>query len=153
MLTEGSDTRRAFSVVEELGARHILNWRRRDVWTRELPWGGAFGTAEGLARLYAGLLNGHVSARAIERVSPPISWSEHDRVLHKPMGFSQGFVKEGSAMFSPHSEGFGHPGAGGCLGWADPVSGVSIGYVMNHMSWRVRSPRALALCHALYACL
>ena len=55
-------------------------------------------------------------------------------------------------MFSPNLASFGHPGMGGALGWCDPVAEVTIGYVMNRLDWRVRSPRALALCRALYAC-
>jgi len=39
---------------------------------------------------------------------------------------------------------------GGALGWCDPVEGLTFGYVMNLMDWRVRSPRCVALCHALY---
>jgi hypothetical protein len=36
------------------------------------------------------------------------------------------------------------------LGWCDPKAGLSIGYTMNRMDWRVRSPRTLALCNAIY---
>jgi CubicO group peptidase (beta-lactamase class C family) len=39
---------------------------------------------------------------------------------------------------------------GGALGWCDPVKKLAIGYVMNRLDWRVRSPRAMALCRALY---
>ena len=35
--------------------------------------------------------------------------------------------------FSPGRESFGHPGAGGSLGMADPESGTGFGYVMNRM--------------------
>jgi CubicO group peptidase (beta-lactamase class C family) len=69
------------------------------------------------------------------------------------MGFSLGFVKEESHLFSPYSEAFGHPGAGGCVGFADPPRKLAFGYVMNRMDWRLRSPRCLALCHAVYRCL
>jgi len=34
----------------------------------------------------------------------------------------------------------------------DPVHQIALGYVMNRMDWRVRSPRAPALCRALYDC-
>ena len=44
-------------------------------------------------------------------------------------------------------------GAGGALVWADPVAKVAIGYAMNKMDHMIRSPRALALCHAVYACV
>ena len=80
------------------------------------------------------------------------SW-EHDRVLCKPMGFTLGFVKEQAHLFSPNISSFGHPGAGGPLGWADPEERLSIGYVMNRMDYHIRSKRALTLCHAIYDCL
>ena len=35
-------------------------------------------------------------------------------------------------MLSPRS--FGHPGAGGSIGFADPDTGISFGYVMNKMA-------------------
>jgi CubicO group peptidase (beta-lactamase class C family) len=76
-----------------------------------------------------------------------------DQVLRKPMGFSQGFVKEETRMFSPNTVAFMHPGAGGSLGMADPKEGIAMAYVMNQMGHHVRSPRALALCHSLYRCL
>jgi CubicO group peptidase (beta-lactamase class C family) len=79
-------------------------------------------------------------------------WSEHDEVLQKPVGWSHGFLKEERHMFSPTPESFGHAGMGGALGWADPVHELAIGYVMNRMDFRIRSPRALALCRTLYEC-
>ena len=79
-----------------------------------------------------------------------MSWSNRDRVLQKPLGWSRGFLKEQRHLFSPNAESFGHAGMGGALGWCDPVEGLTFGYVMNHMDWRVRSPRCLALCRALY---
>jgi CubicO group peptidase (beta-lactamase class C family) len=125
----------------------------------ELAWANAHVTARGLARVYAALAHGGsigevrlLSSEAIDAVRRRRSWGI-DRVLHKPMGFSLGFVKEEPHLFSPNPESFGHPGAGGALGWADPTRHVAIGYVMNRMSWRLRSPRALALCHAIYASL
>ena len=81
-----------------------------------------------------------------------VSWSKRDRVLHKPLGWSHGFLKEERHVFSPTPQSFGHAGLGGALGWCDPVHELTFGYVMNRMDWRVRSPRALGLCHALYEC-
>jgi len=40
----------------------------------------------------------------------------------------------------------------GALGWCDPVKELTFGYAMNNLDWRVRSPRAVALCRALYQC-
>jgi CubicO group peptidase (beta-lactamase class C family) len=35
---------------------------------------------------------------------------------------------------------FGHPGAGGRLGFADPESGCAVGYACNGMLWDGRTP-------------
>jgi CubicO group peptidase (beta-lactamase class C family) len=80
------------------------------------------------------------------------SWSSRDAVLNKPLGWSQGFLKEQRHLFSPNPESFGHAGMGGSLGWCDPIEGIALGYVMNKMDWRVRSPRILQLCRSLYDC-
>ena len=49
---------------------------------------------------------------------------------------------------------FGHAGAGGSLGYADPESGVGYGYVMNQMhSGIAGDPRAIALNDAVRSCL
>lgn len=124
----------------------------------ELPWMNALVSARALATVYAALAgDGAVDGVRLVRPEalPPLharqSWSERDRVMCKPLGWSQGFLKDEPGMFSAGTAGFGHPGAGGALGWADPERGIAIGYVMNRMDWRIRSPRARALCDAIGA--
>ena len=49
---------------------------------------------------------------------------------------------------------FGHAGAGGSLGQADPDSGVGYGYVMNQMLAGIAGdPRTVRLNDAVRACL
>jgi CubicO group peptidase (beta-lactamase class C family) len=79
-------------------------------------------------------------------------WSDCDAVLGKPLGWAQGFLKEDDGVFSPNRTSFGHPGMGGALGWCDPSNQLAFAYTMNRCDWRIRSPRALALCQALYQC-
>lgn len=154
-----SITGRAF-LNPSLGPTRFEALNDPDVQALELPWMNAITTARGLARLY-GALAGDGALDGVRLVRPetlrPLrqrqSWTERDRVLHKPLGFAQGFVKDELHLFSPNPAAFGHPGAGGALGWADPDAGLAIGYVMNRMDWRIRSPRALALCHAAYRAL
>lgn len=109
-------------------------WNRPEVLAAELPSSNGVGTAVGLSRLYA-LLIGEVDgqrlldpatvARATEvQVSGP------DRVIGLPMAFGLGFMTPPPG--APAGS-FGHTGAGGSLGMADPAAGWSLGYVMNQM--------------------
>jgi len=155
-----SDTRYAFRHPAELGLKGLQNFNARRVHAMELPWANGIGNARGLARVYGALANGGaldgvrlVRPETLEPLKRRQSWVEQDRVLQKPMGFAQGFIKEETRLFSPNPAAFGHPGAGGTLGFADPDEALGIGYVMNQMAHQVRSPRAIELCHALYRCL
>jgi CubicO group peptidase (beta-lactamase class C family) len=54
--------------------------------------------------------------------------------------------------FGPNRDAFGHPGAGGSLGFADPSARIGFGYVTNRMgSGVVIDSRPQALIDALYA--
>jgi CubicO group peptidase (beta-lactamase class C family) len=52
---------------------------------------------------------------------------------------------------------FGHGGAGGSLGYADPDRGIGFGYTMNKMwdlgSFMTPDPRAQSLVAAVHVCL
>jgi CubicO group peptidase (beta-lactamase class C family) len=132
-------------------------WNDVPVRRAELAAASATASAHGLARAYLPFaMGGEVAGRRYlkpETLAPLYDrqgWSARDLVLQKPLGWSHGFLKEETTMFSPRREAFGHPGIGGMLGYCDPVNQLTIGYVMNRLDWRVRSPRALALCRALY---
>ncbi len=125
-----------------------------------LSWASATASARGLARAYVPWSVGgewqgrrYVAAQTIAPLLERQGWSECDRVMGKPLGWAQGFMKEEDGVFSPNRASFGHPGMGGALGWCDPQAQLSVGYTMNRCDWRVRSPRALALCQALYRSL
>ncbi len=157
-LARESIARKAFS-NPRLGRDGLREYDSVPVRRAELAWASATSSARGLSRAYlpfasAGLAGGrrHLRAQTLAPVYARQGWSDCDSVLQKPLGWSQGFLKEETTTFSPNPESFGHAGMGGALGWADPVCELAFGYVMNKMDWHVRSPRALALCHALYAC-
>jgi CubicO group peptidase (beta-lactamase class C family) len=159
LLRKRSLTSRAFGnpALARGGAR-IFN--DPEVHRMEIPWAGGIASARGLAKTYAALaMGGSLEGTRLcdpESIEPLLrrqSWSDRDRVLLKPLGFSQGFVKEECHVFSPGEEAFGHSGMGGSLGLADPDRRLAFAYVMNRMDVRVRSPRCLALCHALYGCI
>lgn len=156
-LRRDSINRKAF-MVPGTGPAGIHAYNDVAVRRAELAWASATASADGIARAYLPFANrGEHDGRRffadaiLEGAKRRISWSTRDRVLQKPLGWSRGFLKEQRHLFSPHAESFGHAGMGGALGWCDPVEGLTFGYVMNRMDWRVRSPRCVALCRALYA--
>ncbi len=158
VLARGSIARRAFE-NPATGPGGIAAYAGVAIRRADLPWASATASADGVARAYLPFAGGgehegrrFFDAATLEPLMRRQGWSECDLVLQKPMGWSQGFLKEEPDVFSPHRASFGHPGMGGALGWADPATGVTFGYVMNRMDWRVRSPRATALMRALYAC-
>ena len=58
-----------------------------------------------------------------------------------------------TSLFSPYGgpRAFGHAGAGGSLGFADPETGIAFGYVMNRMQQNLSGdPRTLGLTDACY---
>lgn len=153
------DPKIAFAEPAELGASHVTNFNLPRVHRLELPWGGALGTARGLSRVYAALANGGaidgVKLLSPERVAvlkERGSFAREDRVLKRPMGWTRGFVKEEPGVFGSTTTGFGHPGAGGALGWCEPDRSLAIAYLPTKMAHHVRSPRALALCRVIDAC-
>lgn len=126
---------------------------------RNLAWASATATARGLARAYVpwsvgGQWQGtrYVAPETIAPLLQRQGWSPRDAVLGKALGWAQGFLKEDDGVFSPNRASFGHSGMGGALGWCDPTAQLAFAYTMNRCDWRVRSPRALALCQALYRC-
>ena len=77
-----------------------------------------------------------------------------DRVLRLPTHFGLGFMLPPTLCADLPDGAFGHPGAGGSLGFADPVHGLAFGYAMNQMQLGLLGdPRAERLVSAAYASL
>ena len=159
LMRPASLTARAFASPAALGQKGLKNFNLPRVRRMELAWANGIASARGLARVYSALsARGAVDGVQLcrpETLHPVYGRQsfEMDKVILKPLGWSQGFIKEQPHLFSPAPEAFGHPGAGGPLGFADPTRELAFGYVMNRMDFRLRSPRCLALCHAVYRAL
>jgi len=111
-------------------------WRRA-----EIPAANGHGTARSLARIYGALSTGGevdgiriLESESIERAIE-VQAEGPDAVLGgMPMRFGQGFMLRSMIMpLSPSPRAFGHPGAGGSVGMADPDAGVGFGYTPNKM--------------------
>lgn len=156
LLARSSISRRTFT-NPAMGKAGVQAYATPPVSRANLAWASATASADGVARAYLPFAGGgsHGGRRYLKEATlAPLhrrqSWSERDLVLQKPVGWSAGFLKEERHLFSPNPESFGHSGVGGPLGWADPVDRVAFGYTLNRADWRIRSPRAIALCRALY---
>ena len=130
----------------------------------EIPAANGHTNARSLARLYGALVRGGelggrrlLSAGAVRRAAEEQVCSP-DEVLVMETRRSLGFmlpVPGQPDLRGPAS--FGHAGAGGSLGYADPDRGVGFGYTMNKM-WNMASltapdPRAQALVAAVHRSL
>ncbi len=134
-------------------------WNTRALHAAELPSSNGIATARGLARFYASLIGDvdgvHrllspqvVAAAAASQVQGP------DKVILMPTHFASGFALPPMLSADAPDTAFGHPGAGGSLGFADPVSGLAFGHVMNQMQLGLAGdPRAERLVSAAYASL
>ena len=132
------------------GVINTPRWR-----AAESPSTNAHGTARGVARVYAALISrtAVVEPAALEEAVTEQVYGQ-DLVLHRPSRFGLGFqLTQPERPIGPGPATFGHFGAGGSLGFADPGSGVAFGYVMNQMGPRWQNPRTRALVDAAYACL
>ena len=129
----------------------------------ELPAANGHSNARSLARIYGVLAsNGRagdtqlLDAAAVARLSVEAA-SGYDAVLGRDVRRSLGFnlaMPGGLTGYGPNPRTFGHGGAGGSLGFADPDARIGFGYAMNRMRLdRDGDPRWLRLIEALYSAI
>ena len=112
----------------------------------EIPAGNGVGNARSLARMYAATIGEVDGVRLLEPLGVDRARTPQTDGLtgpaplcrlpnEHPLRFGLGYElhRTGSPMLSPGS--FGHTGAGGRLGFADPESGIAVGYVCANMAW------------------
>ena len=135
--------------------RGSAQWRKI-----EIPSANGHATALGVARLYeayatGGIVNGArvLSQEGFDALTKRV-WFGDDLVLPFKIDWRAGIIGNSNRIYGPNTEAFGHSGAGGSVGFGDPVAGVSAGYVMNKQSHHIMGdPRSLKLIDALYSCL
>ncbi|MGH7986611.1 MAG: serine hydrolase domain-containing protein [Candidatus Binataceae bacterium] len=125
----------------------------------EIPGANGHANARALARIYGALARGGevdgvklFGAREIERCYTEQS-NGPDAVLPLTTRIGLGFMlSQPGTELGPNPHAFGHPGAGGSLGFADPDAKVGFGYVMNQMGNEpLLDPRPAAIIAAVYA--
>lgn len=134
-----------------------IDFNDPEVQAAEIPSSNGICTADGLARLYAGLIGEVDGVRILDAATTAAAVAEQaagtDRVLLVPSRYASGFIlpTQEAPLGGPSS--FGHPGRGGSLGFADPESGIAFGYVVNHIRQDLNDTRAATLVAAVQACL
>ncbi|HEY2485841.1 MAG TPA: serine hydrolase domain-containing protein [Candidatus Binataceae bacterium] len=136
----------------------------------EIGSANGISNARGLAGLYAPLANGGelkgvrlLGRDALQRMALCSVATHEDATLRIPTRFSLGFMKamdnrrlDNAAHCSLliGEPAFGHVGAGGSLGFADPECRMSFGYTMNRMGFGIlMNDRGQSLVDAAYRAL
>ncbi|HUH80187.1 MAG TPA: serine hydrolase domain-containing protein [Solirubrobacteraceae bacterium] len=134
-----------------LGTVNTLAWQQA-----EIPSANLHADARGVAWVYAALAREDPSLLSRDVLAE--ATREHsvgtDLVLERPSRFGLGFqLTQPERPFGPHQGGFGHFGAGGSVGFADPRERLGFAYLMNRGGPQWQDPRNRALIEATYASL
>ncbi|MBK9179555.1 MAG: beta-lactamase family protein [Acidimicrobiales bacterium] len=134
-------------------------WNSRAMRAAEVPSANGVGDARSLARLYAacvGEVDGirllgpaQVDAAVTQRTEGP-----NTVLFDMDIQFGLGFMLSTGILALGGPRSFGHFGAGGSVGWADPDAELAVGYVMNRMEMGLAGdPRSATLVEACYAAI
>ena len=145
----------ALAAPRYAGEVNSREWR-----AAEFPAANGHGNGRSLATIYSALAQGGgelISSEALEVCGPTEHAAREDMVLGFLVRRSLGFILStagGRYEWGPNPRTFGHSGAGGSLGFADPDAGIGFGYVMNQMSAGLGAdPRWKPMIDAVYASL
>lgn len=124
-----------FGAIYFQGMRSVLQ-EGMPILDSEIPSANGVATARGLARMYGAIANGgtidrthFLSPEVVSQLTGRRSF-QLDHSVFVPMGFHLGY----HTLPAPKSlAGFGHAGLGGSVGWADPATGIGIGFVHNRL--------------------
>lgn len=149
-------TNRAFcNPISLMTATNTQAWRQA-----QIPAANAHANAQAIAAIYGALACGDrtkgelLPAELLSLCSQEQTFG-HDQVLGLPLRFSCGFMlsqaDRADCRYGRGARGFGHPGAGGCIGFADPDYQLGFGYVTARMGQNILiDERAVQLIDATY---
>jgi len=116
------------------------------------------GNARGIATIYGAVADSSsseiLSEGTLEKLLAERVGMEDDLVLGRPIRRGAGVILNTNNMYGPNDTTWGHSGAGGSIGFADPQTGTGFGYAMNQMQNNIDDDtRGGRLLRAYYACL
>ncbi|HEY1651352.1 MAG TPA: serine hydrolase domain-containing protein [Acidimicrobiales bacterium] len=146
------------------GAIRDPEWMNQRPWhAAEIPGGNGITNATSLSRMYAALIGtveggpseALLTPAQMEQARTPLT-SGADQVFAS-VGFTLeqkiglGFWRSSPVTLFGGQGSFGHGGAGGSYGFADPDNGLAVGYVMNKMAMEFTGDsRSHGLIEAVY---
>lgn len=136
----------------------IMTSTNKPEWRRmQQPAANGHGNARSLAGFYSGLLDGSLlDSELLAELTREHSVGE-DRTLLTATRFGLGCMLDqptvANATYGMGPSAFGHPGAGGSTGFADPQRDVAVGFVTNNLGpFVLMDPRAQKLAGILCKC-
>jgi len=149
-------TNRAFSnPISVMTSTNSLAWRQA-----QIPAANAHTNAIGLAKIYGDLASS--TSRLLDKNTLSLCWQEQtfemDKVLGLPLRFACGFMlsqaQRTDCRYGRGVRAFGHPGAGGSVGFANPDYQLGFGYTTQRMGQSLLiDQRAINLIDAIYTVL
>nr|WP_294973200.1 serine hydrolase domain-containing protein [uncultured Pseudomonas sp.] len=137
----------------------VLTSTNKPEWRRmSQPAANGHGNARSLAGFYSGLLQGRLLDDALLAELTREHAVGEDRTLLTCTRFGLGCMLDqpsvANATYSLGPRVFGHPGAGGSIGFADPERGLAFGFVTNTLGpYVLMDPRAQRLARIAGECL
>lgn len=137
----------------------IMTSGNKPEWRRMVqPAANGHGNARSLAGFYSALLEGRLLDSALLAEMTREHSLGEDRTLLTRTRFALGCWLDQpeveNATFGMGPRAFGHPGAGGCIGFADPERELAFGFVTNTMGpYVLMDPRAQKLSRIVRECL
>ena len=134
-------------------------WNDRAVRAAEVPAANGVADARSVARMYAACVGEVDGVRLLmpeqlKRATTQLTSGPNTILLGLDIQFGLGFMVPSSIMTLGGPNSFGHFGAGGSMGWADPDAELAFGYVMNKMAMGLAGDmRTQNLVQACYAAL
>ena len=135
-------------------------WNSRAMHAAEVPAANGICDARSLARLYAatvGEVDGIrlLSADQVKAAIAPRTSGPNFVLMDLEVEFGLGFMLNQGIIELGGPSSFGHFGAGGSVGWADPDAELGFGYIMNRMdiglAGDTRSQRLVQACYGAIA--
>lgn len=149
---------RAITLDGRLSTAGDNHFNSRAVHATEMPGANGITNARSLARMYAATIGTVDGVRLLDHDTMNLARTQRvtgdDLTLLTPSRFGAGYWLHDVSTPMIQDGSFGHPGAGGSLGYANPELGIGYGYVMNQMGVALTGdPRTTALNDAVLTTL